>query len=193
MKYSEDMKQTCIQQNYPAKTYDLQFFPNCNDDEVVRDDLKDIFFNDPDYLDYYDIKVFSQTPKDDYDRILDGLEKNLATRTKIIHMSNAAYWLHDWWKGYEEFSVNAGMFNRILDIIFSSPHQHGIEIHVKRKDYQEWNTDDHNKTIENIIKRVENASNILSLVINEGITIDAINDKDKEIYYKEYLQYKGRK
>ena len=48
------MKEVCDRQaNFPAKTYDLQFFPDCNDDEVVRDDLKDIFYNDPDYFDYY--------------------------------------------------------------------------------------------------------------------------------------------
>ena len=191
-KKSNEVNKVCIKQNWPTRTYDLQFFRECNDDEVIRDDLKDKFFNDPNYLDYYDIKVFSQSPKEDYEKILSALEKNLSTRSKTIHISNASWWMTDWIKGYEDFAINSSIYDKIIDIILSSPNTHEVEIHTKRKMDQEWDTEGHNKKIDEIITRMENASNIRHICISESQETHSkgtleVQTQDKEIYNKRYI------
>tara|TARA_R100000030_G_C3246734_1_gene121966 strand:+ start:943 stop:1518 length:576 start_codon:yes stop_codon:yes gene_type:complete len=186
------MNRVCIKQNWPNKSYDLAFFRECNDDEVIRDDLEDKFFNDPDYLDYYDIKVFSQTPLKDYEKILVALEKNLSTRSKTIHFSNAPYWNKEWKKGYEEFSVCSSLYDKILKVIMSSPKTHTIEIHVKKASFQRWNDEAHNKALNDIINRLEHATNITHVCISESNEIHYKNSpkvetKEKDIYSRRYI------
>lgn len=187
-----EINTVCIKQNWPTRTYDLQFFPECNDDDVVRDDLKDLFYSDPDYFDYYDIKVFSQTPKEDYEKILPALEQNLSTRSKTIHLSNASWWMEDWIKGYEDFEINSSIYDRIIDTILSSPNAHEVEIHIKRRMGQEWNSEGHNKKIDEIITRMDNASNIRHICITGSQEIHSnetleTQSQNEEIYNNRYM------
>jgi len=186
------MNSVCIKQNWPNKSYDLQFFPDCNDDEEVRHDLEELFYNNPDHFDYYDIKVFGETPLGDYEKILVALEKNLSTRSKTIHISNAPYWDKQWMRGYEEFSVCSSLYDKILNVIMSSPKTHELQIHVKKTSFQRWNDQEHNKAMNDIINRLEHATNIIHVCISESTEIHkrsktGVTTTDKDIYSKRYI------
>ena len=118
------------------EVYDLNFFAHCNDDENIRKDIEDNFFNLNEPIYSFDIKPFSLTDVEDYNKVIDMLAVHLDTHPCCIHISNFSY-QHLEPPQYEKIDVVKHLVDKILEKVINSVQNHVVEFHLKCYDYDD--------------------------------------------------------
>ena len=116
------------------EVYELNFFSHCNDDETIRKDIEETFFNLSSPIYSFDIKPFSLTDVEDYNKVIDMLGIHLDMHSCCIHISNFSF-QHVDPPQYEKIDAVKHIVDGILDKVINSPQYHVVEFHLKCYDY----------------------------------------------------------
>ena len=129
-----ELSHVCIMPS--NEVYELNFFAHCNDDDNIRKDLEQNFFNLEQPIYSFDIKPFSLTNTEDYQKVIDMLAIHLDMHPCCIHISNFSY-QHLEPPQYEKIDKAKYLVDKILEKIVNSAQNHVVEFHLKCYDYDD--------------------------------------------------------
>ena len=167
--YFLELNHACIMPS--NEVYELNFFSSCNDDENIRKDIEENFFNLTDPIYSFDIKPFSATNIEDYKKVIDMLEVHLDMHPCCIHISNFGFHHLDN-PEYENIEVVKDLVDSILLKVMNSPQRHVVEFHLKCYDYDNRYDSkyyhDTNGYVMKTFRKLKACKNISQVIISES-------------------------
>ena len=114
--------------------HDLSFFAHCNDDENIRKDIEENFFNLNDPIYSFDIKPSSLANTRDYKKVFNMLGVHLDMHPCCVHISN--FPINEIKPPqFEKIDNVKELVDSILEKVINSSQNHVLEFHLKCYDY----------------------------------------------------------
>ena len=166
------------------EVYELNFFSHCNDDENIRKDIEENFYNLNDPIYSFDIKPFSLTDVKDYNKVTNMLRLHLDMHPCCVHISNFCV-QHIEPPYYEKIDNVRNLVDSILDQIINSSQRHVVEFHLKCYDYDNVFDSkyyhDENGYIMKTFNKLKECSTVSQVIVSESSYNEAVTTERDRI------------